>query len=81
MPRKHVCEFCGREYTTNEAVLEHIKRDHLGKLSESSIEYLLELGVKPNKIIEFCRREKVKVDESKVYKIAVKMVRKLRVES
>jgi hypothetical protein len=76
--RKHVCEFCGKVYTTSGAVLEHIKRDHLGKLSESSIEYLLELGVKPDKIVQFCKREKIKVDESKVFRIALKMVREGR---
>jgi len=47
----------------------------MGKLSDSSIEYLLKLGVKPNRIIEFCKKNKIKVDESKVYKIALKLVR------
>ena len=73
---KHVCELCGRnDFSSNDSVIQHIKTQHMGKLSDSSIEYLLKLGVKPNKIIEFCKKNKIKVDESKVYKIALKLVR------
>jgi hypothetical protein len=42
----------------------------LGKLSEPSIRYLLELGISPRKILEYCQREKIKIDESKLIKIA-----------
>lgn len=73
---KHVCELCGRnDFSSNDSVIQHIKSQHMGKLSDSSIEYLLKLGVKPNRIIEFCKKNKIKVDESKVYKIALKLVR------
>ena len=73
---KHVCELCGRDdFSSNDSVIQHIKSQHMGKLSDSSIEYLLKQGVKPNKIIEFCKKNKIKVDESKVYKIALKLVR------
>jgi len=73
---KHVCELCGRnDFSSNDSVIQHIKTQHMGKLSDSSIEYLLKLGVKPNKIIEFCKKNKIKVDESKVYKIALKLIR------
>jgi len=73
---KYRCELCGRDdFSSLDSVINHIKTQHVGKLSDSSIEYLLELGVKPSKILEFCKREKIKVDESKVYKIALRMVR------
>ena len=73
---KHVCELCGRnDFSSNDSVIQHIKSQHMGKLSDSSIEYLLKQGVKPNKIIEFCKKNKIRVDESKVYKIALKLVR------
>ena len=73
---KHVCELCGRnDFSSNDSVIQHIKTQHIGKLSDSSIEYLLKLGVKPNRIIEFCKKNKIKVDESKVYKIALKLIK------
>ena len=76
MGRKYACGLCPkRGFSSVDAVVEHIKSQHMGKLSDSSIEYLLKLGVKPNRIIEFCKKNKIKVDESKVYKIALKLVR------
>ena len=69
-----VCELCGRDdFSSNDSVIQHIKTQHMGKLSDSSIEYLLKQGVKLNKI-EFCKKNKIKVDEYKVYKIALKLV-------
>ena len=73
---KHVCELCGRnDFSSNDSVIQHIKTQHMGKLSDSSIEYLLKQGVKPNKIIEICKKNKIKVDESKAYKIALKLIK------
>ena len=73
---RYVCKICGRnDFSSNDSVIQHIKSQHMGKLSDSSIEYLLKQGIKPNKIIEFCKKNKIKVDESKVYKIALKLIR------
>ena len=73
---RHVCELCGRDdFSSKDSVIQHIKSQHMGKLSDSSIEYLLRQGVKPNKIIEFCKKNRIKVDESKVYKMALKLIR------
>ncbi len=74
--RRRKCELCGRnDFASVESVVQHIKSQHVGKLSESSVEYLLSQGVKLDKIIKFCKENRIKVDESKVYRIAVKMVR------
>jgi len=76
MPRTFSCDFCGRDgFSSVDSVVKHIMNEHVGKLSDQSIEYLLSQGVKPDRIVEFCRRNRVKVDEKKVYKIALKMVR------
>ena len=73
---KHVCKLCGRnDFSNNDSVIQHIKTQHMGKLSDSSVEYLLKQGVKLNKIIEFCKKNKIKVDESKAYKIALKLIK------
>ena len=73
---RYVCKICGRnDFSSNDSVIQHIKSQHMGKLSDSSIEYLLKQGIKPNRIIEFCKKNKIKVDESKVYKIALKLIR------
>jgi len=44
-------------------------------LSDGSVEYLLSQGLSPDRIIEFCRRNKIKVNKSKVYRIALKLVK------
>ena len=76
MGKKYSCSLCGRnDFTSNESVIQHIKTQHVGRLSEGSIEYLLSQGVSPEKLIQFCKENKIKVDESKVYKIAVRMVK------
>ena len=72
---KYVCELCGRDdFSSNDSVIQHIKTQHMGKLSDSSIEYLLKQGIKPDRIIEFCSENKIKVNKSKVYKIALRLV-------
>jgi len=74
--REHRCELCGRDdFSSLDSVINHIKTQHVGKLSDGSIEYLLRLGVSPKRIVEFCRENGIKVDERKVYRIAVKLVR------
>lgn len=71
---KCVCMLCPKSnFSSIDAVIQHIKSQHMGKLSDSSIEYLLSLGVKPGRIIEFCKNNRIKVDESKVYRIALKL--------
>jgi len=82
MGRKYRCELCGREdFSSLDAVINHIKTQHVGKLSDGSVEYLLEQGVNPKRIVEFCRRNRVKVDEKKVYRIAIKLVRDGRIKA
>jgi len=72
----YTCQYCGKEgFSSISAVVEHIKKQHMGRLSEQSIEHLLRQGIKPDKIIEFCKENKIKVDESKVYKIALKLIK------
>lgn len=53
MPRKHACPLCGRTFTTSQAALEHLKKEHVGKLSDQSVEYLMEQGVPARRIMEF----------------------------
>jgi len=70
------CGLCNRsDFASIDSVVGHIKREHMGKLSDKSIEYLLSLGIKPSRIVEFCKENKIKVDESKVYRIATKMMK------
>ena len=74
--RGHRCELCGKDgFSSSDAVVEHIKTQHCGKLSEGSIEWCLRQGITPKHLIDWCKRNEVKVDESKVYKIARRLVR------
>jgi len=57
MPRRFPCPICGRTFTSCESELEHIRRDHVGRLSKASFEHLIKQGVSVEKIREFCRRE------------------------
>ena len=76
MPVRYDCPLCPRsDFSSMDSLIQHIKTQHMGKLSDSSIEYLLTQGVKPDKILEFCKKNKIKVDKSKVYRIALKLVR------
>ena len=73
---KKSCKLCNNDIFSNtDSLIQHIKSQHVGKLSEGSIEYLLLQGIKPDRIIEFCGRNGIKVDKSKVYKIALKLVK------
>lgn len=76
MGKGYTCGICGRTFSSSNAVVEHIKSQHAGKLSDSSIEWLLKQGVKPNRIVEWCKKNRVKVDESKIWKIARKMMKR-----
>ncbi len=74
MARNHACQLCGRNgFSSNDSVIKHIKNEHVGKLSDGSIEHLLLNGVKPDKIIKFCRENRIEVDERKVWRIATKL--------
>ena len=48
---------------------------HIGILDDESIEYLLKTGATPEKIVEFCKDNKIKVDKRKVYRIALKLAK------
>ena len=79
MAKGYSCSLCNRSgFASMDSLVQHIKREHMGKLSDGSIEYLLSVGVKPSRIIEFCRENKIKIDESKVYRIATKMMKEGR---
>ncbi|RLI83899.1 hypothetical protein DRP04_00270 [Archaeoglobales archaeon] len=69
MARKYVCPRCGREFTSSESEWKHFKNEHVGKLSDESIEYLLLNGVKPDRIIAHGAEPK------RVYKIARKLMK------
>lgn len=72
---KILCFLCGRnDLSSVNSLIEHVKSQHAGKLSESSVKYLLEIGIKPNKLIEYCKENKIKLDESKVYRTALKLL-------
>ena len=76
MPKKICCPLCGRkDFSSVSSLVEHIKNSHMGKLSDKSVEYLLSIGVKPDAIIEYCKSERIKVDKSKVFKIALRLIR------
>jgi len=76
MVRRYDCPFCDRsDFSGMGSFIQHIKNQHVGKLSDSSIEYLLLNGVKPDDIINFCKKNRVRVDESKVYRIALKLTK------
>ena len=76
MSKKICCLLCGRkDFSSVSSLVEHIKNSHMGKLSDKSVEYLLSIGVKPDAIIEYCKSERIKVDKSKVFKIALRLVR------
>ena len=69
------CKLCDNIFSSTESLIQHIRSQHVGKLSDESIEYLLSQGLSPDRIIEFCRRNKIKVNKSKVYRIALKLVK------
>lgn len=59
---RYSCPLCPQNnFTSSKAVDEHLIRHHVGKMSRESFEYLLECGVPPDKIIEWCRRNGVKL--------------------
>ncbi len=43
------CNYCGKKVKD---VAEHLKREHVGKLSEESLQYLLKQGVPYFRIVE-----------------------------
>ena len=76
MPKRINCPLCPRnDFASTESLINHIKSQHVGKLSESSVRYLLSQGVKPDRIIQFCKENRIKVDTSMVYRVAVRMVK------
>ncbi len=76
MPKRINCPLCQRnDFASTESLINHIKSQHVGKLSESSVRYLLSQGVKPDRIIQFCKENRIKVDTSMVYRVAVRMVK------
>ena len=53
MPR-YSCPFCPQSnFTSLKAVDNHIKERHLGRMSDSSVEYLLRQGVPAEKILKY----------------------------
>ncbi len=64
------CTFRGRKFTSNTSAFEHVKREHVGKLSEKSYRYLISLGISAEKIIEFCKTNGVQIDAYIVHKKA-----------
>ena len=60
MPRKYKCPMCPKSFTTIAALHEHMKKEHVGRLSPS-FSYLLWQGVSAEKIIEFCKRNGVEI--------------------
>ena len=60
------CNFCKnkRKFKNSEELLTHLKRVHAGKLSKESIDYLVnEVKVSLEKVIEFAKKEGVKIDD------------------
>ena len=58
---KAKCPLCGRAYSNSTAVVEHIKKEHSGKLSQLSFDYLRSLGVPVEKIIRFCEENGIRM--------------------
>jgi len=59
------CNFCKnkRKFKNSEELLNHLKRVHAGKLSKESIDYLInEVKVPLKKVVEFAKKEGVKID-------------------
>ncbi|MEM2716771.1 MAG: hypothetical protein QW455_04010 [Archaeoglobaceae archaeon] len=56
------CQLCGRKFTSNISAFEHLKREHVGKLTEESYRYLISLGVSHEKIADFCRANGIQLD-------------------
>ncbi len=62
MPRRYNCPICGQNnFASLKAVDEHVMKHHVGRLSRSSFEYLLSLGVPVEKIVRFCGENGVKL--------------------
>ncbi len=55
------CNICGRK-VNGENLIAHIKRQHAGKLTRESIDYLLSLGIGIRKIVEFARQEGIEIE-------------------
>jgi len=58
---KYTCPLCGRKLSSNSSVIEHIKKEHVGRLSKESFEYLRSLGVSAEKIIRFCEENGIRM--------------------
>lgn len=60
---RYSCPLCPQNnFTSSKAVDEHLIRHHVGKMSRKSFEYLLECGIPPDKIIEWCRSNGIKLE-------------------
>ena len=59
---KYTCPLCGRKLSSNSSVIEHIKKEHVGRLSNESFEYLRELGVPEERIVRFCRENGIELN-------------------
>ena len=63
MPRRQLCPLCGKAFSTVDAVVDHIRKEHSGKLSKRSVEYLISLGIGMDKIAEYCKKEGIKLGD------------------
>lgn len=63
MPKRFSCPLCPQNnFSSATAVVEHLKKHHVGKLSRQSFEYLLSNGVSAEKIAEWCRKNGVEIE-------------------
>ncbi len=58
MPRKYPCpiEGCNKTFTSSSAVVEHIRKEHVGKLDKDGLEYAVSVGIPPEKMFVYCDR-------------------------
>lgn len=61
--RQIKCLLCDRKFSSRTSLFEHIKKEHVGKLSRESYEYLIELGIPRDEILQFCERNSIKIEK------------------
>ncbi len=52
---------CGRTFTSSASEFEHLKREHIGRMSRESFEYAVSVGVPPEKLLKFCRENGIEL--------------------
>ncbi|MEM2191372.1 MAG: hypothetical protein QW540_08100 [Archaeoglobaceae archaeon] len=56
------CRVCNKKFANTDSLIEHIRKEHCGKLSLESYVYLKMIGVATERILDFCEKNNIRID-------------------